>query len=75
MWEYIVFNEIHIITLVSLIICGVFYFLPKERVFGWIVNIHIDNATEESYDEKASTFLDDYDRRNPITADEAKLKW
>lgn len=49
--------------------------IPIEKVFGCIVNLGKDNATKESYDEKFLTFYDDYDRRNPVTLDEAKEKW
>lgn len=65
----------HWSTWISFIICSVFYLTPKERVLEFILKIGIDNATEDSYDSRSSTFLDDYDRRNPVTADEAKRIW
>ncbi|CAD8187904.1 unnamed protein product [Paramecium octaurelia] len=74
-WEYTVFNTMHWSTWISFIICSIFYLLPKERVLEFILKIGIDNATEESYDAKSPTFLDDYDRRNPVTAEEAKRIW
>lgn len=52
-----------------------YYIFPTSELFGFIVNLNIDNATKVPYDKKYLTFYEDYDRRNPITADEAKAAW
>ncbi|CAD8106767.1 unnamed protein product [Paramecium sonneborni] len=74
-WEYIIFETMHWSTWISFIICSLFYLFPKDRLLDCIFKIGVDNATQESYDLKYPTFLDDYDRRNPVTAEEAKRIW
>ncbi|CAD8126273.1 unnamed protein product [Paramecium sonneborni] len=75
LWEWINYDEIHILTWIQLGLSTLHYLIPIQSICGCIVDLGIDNATVESYDEKFLTFYDDYDRRNPVTADAAKEKW
>ncbi|CAK82674.1 unnamed protein product (macronuclear) [Paramecium tetraurelia] len=74
-WEWVNYDEVHILTWLQLGLSTLHYLIPINKICGCIVDLGIDNATVESYDEKYLTFYDDYDRRNPVTLDAAKEKW
>ncbi|CAK66150.1 unnamed protein product (macronuclear) [Paramecium tetraurelia] len=74
-WEWVNYDKVHILTWLQLGLSTLHYFIPISKICGCIVDLGIDNATLESYDEKFLTFYDDYDRRNPVTLDAAKEKW
>ncbi|CAD8173577.1 unnamed protein product [Paramecium pentaurelia] len=74
-WEWVNYDKVHVLTWLQLGFSTLYYLIPIKKICGCIVDLGIDNATVESYDEKFLTFYDDYDRRNPVTLDAAKEKW
>ncbi|CAD8121477.1 unnamed protein product [Paramecium sonneborni] len=74
-WEWVNYDQVHYLTWLQLGFSTLHYLVPIQKVCGCIVDLGIDNATVETYDQKFLTFYDDYDRRNPVTLDSAKEKW